>query len=507
MISEFRTTSSAALPQSGGWPGLPRHWLALVALGLPLWCGCPRPAPTPPKADDSQAPAAALRLIVVDDPGLATAIERQWQATADTALELRRLTSEELVDPRRKRLAADAIIYPCGLIGELAERDFIVPISDEVVNGPELARRDILELIRGGEMVWGERIYAVPFGSPQLGLWYRRDLFEKLELQPPRSWAEYRELAQRLSDRQRLGDLAPAAGAEWAATVEPLGAGWASQVLLARAAGYARHRSYFFTLFDTQTMEPLIASPPFARALEELVAAAKFGPSDAQTMTPEDARRRLELGQCAMALTWPSRAGTLATETETKTKTAPAGHLGVAELPPSAEVFHPAEKKWSPRDKTDLGYVPLLSVAGRLGSVTKGAAQPQAALKLLLRLSGAEWCDQISPASPATTLYRLSHVREVNLWMSEATEPALAKQYAELVKQTQRRGLWLFSVRIPGRARYLAALDAAVYQALGGEKPAAECLQAAAAKWREITAELGLERQKAAYWRSLGQEP
>ena len=82
-----------------------------------------------------------------------------------------------------------------------------------------------------------------PFGSPPLTLFYRRDLFEKLGLQPPESWAKYREAVTRLADRKALGDLAPAAGAQWQGTVEPWGPGWAGQVLLARAAGYANHRN------------------------------------------------------------------------------------------------------------------------------------------------------------------------------------------------------------------------------------------------------------------------
>ena len=64
-------------------------------------------------------------------------------------------------------------------------------------------------------------------------------------------------------------------------TVEPLARGWAGLVLLARAAAYAKERDNYTTLFDEKTLEPAIAGPPFVRALEELVAAAKLGPADA----------------------------------------------------------------------------------------------------------------------------------------------------------------------------------------------------------------------------------
>ena len=41
--------------------------------------------------------------------------------------------------------------------------------------------------------------------------------------------------------------------------------------------------------FDYLTMEPLIAGPPFVRALEELVTAAKLGVAAPDQMTPEAA--------------------------------------------------------------------------------------------------------------------------------------------------------------------------------------------------------------------------
>ncbi len=483
---------------------LPAAWRGAAVL-LPLLCGCPRTAEqvSPPEASQTHQPP--LRVLVVDDPGLAAAVERQWRARAEGEIEVRPMSTAELLDPRRKRLAADAVIYPAGLIGELAERELIVPISDDVLGSPELARRDIFDLLRQAEMGWGERTYAVPFGSPQLTLLYRRDLFEKLGLQPPESWAKYCEAAARLSNRAALGDLAPAEPAAWHGTVEPWGPGWAGQVLLARAAGYARHRNYFSALFDADTMEPLIAGPPFLRALEELVAAAPYCPPDAVTYGPAEARHTLLAGHCAMALTWPSHAEAEATGDVAKA-TQPVA-LAVAELPPSTQVYHPGEAQWLPRENGETGYVPMLSVAGRLGSVTQGAAQTQVALKFLLRLCSSEWSEQISPFSPATTVYRTSQIKQARAWVDASIEPVVAEQYAELVKQTQRRRLWLFSVRIPGRARYLAALDEAVQQSLRGEKPAAECLQAAAEQWRAITQEVGVESQRRAYARSLGMLP
>jgi hypothetical protein len=61
-------------------------------------------------------------------------------------------------------------------------------------------------------------------------------------------------------------------------------------------------------------------------------------------------------------------------------------------------------------------------------------------------------------------------------------------------------------MRLPGRLDYLAAIDKAVQQAASGEMAPAEALAEAAARWREISEKLGIEAQRKASARSLGQE-
>ena len=75
-----------------------------------------------------------------------------------------------------------------------------------------------------------------------------------------------------LADRAQSGSAAASDERPFSGVLEPLGPGWAGVVLLARAASYAKHPDNYSTLFDINTMEPLIAGEPFVRALEELLA-------------------------------------------------------------------------------------------------------------------------------------------------------------------------------------------------------------------------------------------
>ena len=459
----------------------------------------------PPSDDPPSTPrqtAETVRLLVVDDPALAAAIEQQWSADFESKLEVTETTASEIAGGTENRVSADAVIYPSFLLGALAERGLIVPLPDTVLSHPRLAYRDILPMARLRETKWASKTYALPFGSPQFTLYYRPDLFGLLEREPPETWAEYQELAELVARRDPLGDLAPAEDAEWFGSVEPLGPGWAGQMLLARSAPYARHRSYYSTLFDFKTMEPLIAGEPFVRALEELVAAAKVGPPESDRYAPEDVRRCFYEGKCAMAITWPSAAETGAAVVGPGTPVA----VAFAELPGSDQVYHPGERTWQARLEDEGRHVPLLSIAGRLGSVASQSRRARAAFNVLMWLSGKELSGRISPHSPATTLYRKTHLQSSRTWLEPSVQLQAAKQYARLVAETQHRPAWLMSLRIPGRSAYLAALDQAVQAALTGELSAKQALEEAASSWGEITQQLGVEEQARAYQHSLNLE-
>ena len=133
-------------------------WLAVLSIWLA--CGC-RPEAKEVAVGEAQpaAPPEPLRLLVIDDAELAEVIPIQWHARAERELVVRQMTSEELTKLDARRLGADAIIYPSGLIGELAERQLIEPVSERALDSEEYNRRDILELSRQREVAWGDRLW------------------------------------------------------------------------------------------------------------------------------------------------------------------------------------------------------------------------------------------------------------------------------------------------------------------------------------------------------------
>jgi multiple sugar transport system substrate-binding protein len=442
-----------------------------------------------------------LRLLVVDDPQLAGAAERfrgEWRARTGAEFEIGQRAAAEIA--AGQALDADAAIYPAHLLGPLAESDRLVRVPKEVLADSQLAWQEIFELLRVSEATWGSDVYAIPFGSPVLVCYYRNDLLSRLNEKPPATWDDYQRLVQLLSDRSKLADAVPAEG-PWSAALEPLGPGWAGQTLLARAAAYAKHPDYFSVLFNLETMAPLVDTPPFVKALEQLVAAAKQGPPEALEWGPDEVRDAFWRGECGLALSWPSASRGSESSKEKQTPQ----DVRTCALPGSTEVYNPQGRAWQPRGKA--ASVPLLSTSGRLGSVSKASGHAPAAFQLLIALSGPQWSSQVCAASPSATLFRQSHAKAPREWVERSLTPAAAQEYAELTEQTLSGHEALSAIPLPGRDEYLTALDNAVHAAVKGKATPTEALTRCAATWREITQRLGIDRQREAYRKSAVKQP
>jgi len=490
----------------------------------------------PPLDGDASLGGVQLELLVVDDPGLAAAAKRlrgEWNAQTGAEFEVAECSTSELL--AAEKLNADAVIVPSWVFAPLAEREWVAPVPHEILGEKSGPWPPIFETLRTREAVWDDTVYGVPFGSPVLTCYYRADLLEKLGRRPPESWEEYGELAELLADRSKLGgddetgntlQVPPRGGQShfrgdhasrgarrenrdsplWCGTIEPLAEGWAGLTLLARAAPAAKHRDNFAALFDPESMEPLVAGEPFVRALEQLVAASRHGPKEPWRFDPDAARAAFWAGQCGMALTWPTGA-----KQEGLPKNPPPGcEVGFLELFGSREVYDVATRRWETRGSDDDKRVTLLEVAGRLGLVSAESGSADAAFQLLFWLSGEDLSPRFCTASPATTLFRDSHLTAPRPWVESPAPEAAAAQYAATLYDAAtfdaalRREQFIFALRIPGRERYLAALDEAVLAAVRGESEPAEALEQAAEKWRAVTAQLGPDAQKQAYRRCLG---
>ncbi len=449
-----------------------------------------------------------LKLLVVGDEAIAEAVrplKAEWQARTGGSFDVRTITPDELT--ALQTLPDDAVIFPSGQLGFLAERGLIAPLSAEVLKTEELRWRDVFEVLQLREAVWGTQTEAVPFGSPLLVCWYRPDLLEKFDRKPPTTWAEYQQLAEFFNRPENLGNAVLSAEASWAGTLEPRAPGWAGRLLLARAAAYAKHRDSYSTFFNIDTMQPLIDGPPFVRALTELAAAARLQPANLELLDPSGVRQEFLSGHAALALTWPTAAFQLGQQ-PTKTP------VGFIELPGSDKVYSVATKHWEQRSRDEDPHMCFVGISGRLGGVSANCGYPDEALLLLGWLSSS-WSQRVSAASPETTLFRHSQTTSPEAWLNPGIDPPAARQYAEGLEESLSRPASLLALRIPGQDEYFAALEEAVATAVAAGKTTepstkdesakvSEALKTAAQRWNEITDRWGRDAQRTAYRHSLG---
>lgn len=475
-----------------------RLGLGIVALAL-LSAGCPSAPPPPPAAAWA---GQTLRVCVVGDPPLAAELRariRPWEESSGAKVQVSEAASAETVPLPE----GDVVVLPSAEMGAAVARGELLPWDVAWTTDPQAGWEALPETVRYGEMMLGEEVYGVPLGAPVLLAYLRDELFsgpkgaaEKAAaaLSPPVDWKAWDALAR---SAQPAGGSNHAAGWQYGCVL-PLGDGWAGLLLLARAAPEAKHPSHYSTLFETKTMKPLLTETPFVEALTQLVELAKLGPPKQLSYSPQEVRACFLRGDAALAVTWPlgGAPGNAPAAAEGE-----AVAMRFAPLPGSPRVWH--HDAWEKRLSGDDPAVPLIGCGGRVGCVRTGAASPGAAWAFLTSLRAHDWGKQVRQASLGLTIPVLEK-DDPGKWLASPAERTVGREYVSALKASLEHGQWLDALRIPGRSRYLAALDRAVQQAVRGEKTSGDALAEASAAWKSITAELGLDAQRTAYRRSLG---
>ncbi len=444
-----------------------------------------------------------LKLAVADDPAMLRAVQRlqgEWQAQTGGTFEAIAVKTKDFENV--KELPADAMICPQGLFGALADGGLLAPVPAEVKRGDEWG--DVFDLPKLRENLWGEDILAIPFGSPVFTLYSRTDVLEKMGRKPPRTWREFADLAQAFAALKKSGDKA-VSGLPQYAVLEPLQSPWAGWTLLAHAASYLKHRDNYSALFDIETMKPMIDSPGMVRALKELRESCDGLPQETLKLDPAGVREAFAQGKCLLAITWPSGSEKAGKSEIASSNAVENFQVSFSELPGAFEMYNASARTWNKRDEEDSPFVPLLSVSGRMGVVSTTAAKKEAAFQLLTWLSGKKFGQDVCPVSPDTTLFRVSQISRPLVWTESSVPAPAAVRYGELTQATLQNSQWI-ALKLPGREEYIKALDEAVQSVLGGKAAPEEALGEAAKKWEEITARLGVEKQRKAYRLGLGLE-
>lgn len=414
-----------------------------------LAIGCQKPPPQPPPKAPRQA-ASKLSILVVNDPPLAAGIKLlrgEWAERSGGQLEIEEGTVQQLLVA--SELTADLIIYPSRYVGTLVDHEWLRPVRKSVLESDEVALGDLFPLIRNVTLPYGDQVYALTLGEPPLML-AGNVLQEAASQENGSSWESVKF---RLTEKYST--------LKYPRAVE----------LLVRGTVYAQHRSRVAGWFDVETMQPTIASPPFVRALEQMIQNEKV------------------TAESQASISWPTAWREHSSELSASEPTT------FAPLPRAEQVYNPLRNIW---DKNEEGKpLAMLGFAGRSVSVAKSTRNSASAFKLLRWLVSEKIATQLSPRSKATVWFRKSQAVKAKRWLAKSgADDATAAAITKLLSSSN----YFLLPRIPGIDEYLKVLEEAISHGL----PAEEALAQAVQEWNKLTDRYGRDRQQVAYRKHLG---
>lgn len=461
---------------------------ALLLVTLVCSLGCPQ---AKPPVVEEKRPSGPFKLLVLDDPPLAEAIEREWKAREERPLELSQATTADLL--KEDKIGADAVIYPPALLGEMMRREWIETLPDSLLNNEALEVDDIFPAVRQSELQWKGAAVAVPFGSPTLVLMFRPEVLEELELTLPETWGEYQACVERIAgSRFCTGDEKTFDSP----TLEPLASDWRGKLLLARSAAYAKNPSNYAVLFGLASGEAMIGQPSFVKGAEDLRRIAATIPAELQSLTPAEVGEQFLAGKSALAIGWlPHKSDASQGKLDFTPDFAP--------IPGAVAYWNQLTESWEQRRGDRPATVPLLTVGGRIGSVSKSSPSLRDAALGLILLSALESATQVSPASEATMVYRNGNLAGVSQWVDSRVSSETANAYGEAMA-IELSSNEAISFNLPGVDQYLQVLNTSMGAILNDQADPQPTLEKAAQDWDAITDKLGRKAQIKANAASLG---
>lgn len=391
-------------------------------------------------------------------------LENAWKSVSEQPLKIEAVAPGDLAS---KVAQSDVVLFQNQEMGELQTSPLLNSLPLTLLESPAIAEQTLLNALVNDTMRWSDERVALPLGTIVPALCATLELAEEnIE-----NWEDYNNAIQKLAE----GDSA-----------EPLADGWAGFSFLYRASPLTGGT----WLFDRQSFTPVLTSPPYVLALQQLVEARKHYP--AERLTPEEIWSRLNSGRLKLAIGWPVG--------QVDDRSASAG-IRIEPLPYGKEVYLDA---WQTRSSTPV--VSFASPRGLVVALSASCRQSSAARSLMSWIVSADGNSALrgteNGALPIRREKLTTDDSDSQVSMT-SSDPLQASYDAYLVQQL---GTEQFrpSLRIPAASQYMEILDRQVIAACAGEITCEDALQQVVAEWEQLTDKLGRREQVNAWRKAQG---
>ncbi len=430
-----------------------------------LTIGC-QPNADSGNSRDKQQPATPavssvpLRVLSSASDRFNQRLENAWRSVSDQPLKIETVAAADLPS---KVTQSDVVIFQNQEMGELQKSPLLSSIPLSLLDSPALAEKTLLTSLVNDTMRWSDERVALPLGTIVPALCATLELAEA----NTENWENYDQTIQNLA----VGESA-----------EPLADGWAGFSFLYRASSLTGGT----WLFDRQSFSPVLNSPPYLRALQQLVEARKRYPTD--RLTPEQIWSRLNAGELKLAIGWPAG--------QIEDGSASAG-IRIEPMPYGKEVYLDS---WQARSSTPV--VSFASSRGLVVALSASCRQSSAARSLMSWMVSADGINALRGSDNGVLPIRreiLEAEDSDRVFTTTSNDPLQASFDAHLVRNLGTAQIRP-SLRIPAASQYMEILDRQVIAACEGEITSEDALQQVVTQWEQLTEKLG-RREQANAWR------
>jgi multiple sugar transport system substrate-binding protein len=438
-------------------------------------------------------------------------LARAWEEHTGATVEWIEVTQADSYPKMFQAISTNAVNFDVleasgGWEGDLLGGGHCVPMPDAVRNDPGYAFDDIVPYLQAPTRTWDGVMYGASIDGDMHHFNIRKDVFADPDLASewqssggegewgaPQTWQQVQAISQFVAGKEFEG--APLYG-----ILDSLRADNTSQYFFhSRASAYGKHPDDPAFLFDLD-MTPRINSPAFVRALEDMIAGIEFAPPDQQNADLLQNLSNFLAGTGTMCHWWADVGSNVYTSGDSLVQ----GKVGYSTLPGSPDVYNHATGQWD--TLAEPNRAPYLAFLGWGLYVMKAAEEggvADAAWDLIAHLSGRDISAWMSIYPSGMNPWRQSHF-VADEWEISGFPVAEAEEYLTSIQDSYNHPNRIVDLRIPGVGQYWGAAEAEWTRAVSGQVPAQEALDAAAARWDEITDSLGRERQAELYKASLG---
>lgn len=152
-------------------------------------------------------------------------------------------------------------------------------------------------------MSYEGKLYALPMQAQTLTLAYRKDIFDELGLKPPTTFAELREVSQKIQDSGKME--------------HPLAMPWLASSDITTAYGAALG-SQGVPYVDPETKTPNFTSEESKKSLEEMKSLMPYMDPQVTTFDQPKVQQQMYNGSAAMSIMYSGRLNDLTVESNTK---------------------------------------------------------------------------------------------------------------------------------------------------------------------------------------------